>query len=157
MFCSQAVVKQKTRFNASQKPNTARVLWSRKRAVMLWNVCLCAWGWEGGGLGSDRDLSVSPPPQTHPFVWMVEHSPESNAGQAGISVQISRDSPIYLSQESEGAGTRLQACHCSQHGVMTGLKQLVIIHHSNSAQLSNVVSLKKVIIKIKKNVHFTFN
>lgn len=34
-----------------------------------------------------------------PFVWMVEHSPESNAGPAGICVQISRDSPISLTQE----------------------------------------------------------
>lgn len=58
----------------------------------------------GGGLVSDRDLSAHPPLSTHPLVWMVEHSPESNAGQAGISVQISRDSPISLTQESGRAG-----------------------------------------------------
>lgn len=60
------------------------------------SVCLGV----GGGLVSDRDLSAPLPP---PFVWMVEHSPESNAGQAGISVQISRDSPISLTQESARA------------------------------------------------------
>lgn len=58
----------------------------------------------GGGGGSGPIGLYSPPPlclppsltPSHPppFVWMLEHSPESHAGRAGISVQISRDSPI---------------------------------------------------------------
>uniref|UniRef100_A0A3Q3N752 Aldehyde dehydrogenase 1 family, member A2 n=1 Tax=Mastacembelus armatus TaxID=205130 RepID=A0A3Q3N752_9TELE len=39
-------------------------------------------------------------------VWMVEHSPESNAGEAGISIQISRDSPIS-NQEPGSARTAI--------------------------------------------------
>lgn len=49
-----------------RKPSAARVLWSCKRAVMLWNACLCAGGW----WGSDRDLSAPPspkPPPHHPW------------------------------------------------------------------------------------------
>lgn len=61
---------------------------------MLWNVRLYA---GGGGLVSDRDLSV--PTFTHPFVWVVQHSPESNAGQAGIFVQIFKVSPVSLTQK----------------------------------------------------------
>lgn len=87
---------------ASQKPNTARVLWSRKRAAMLWNVRLGAWRWEGGGPVSDRDSSVCTPsstPTPHLFVYMVEHSPGSNVGQTGICVHISRNSPLSFTQE----------------------------------------------------------
>lgn len=77
-------------------------------------------------------------PHTHkpctPFVWMAEHSPESHAGQTGISLQISRDSPISLTQESFGTAAWglfvfhiLQACYCSQDDYLTQYKYLKIL------------------------------
>lgn len=54
-------------------------------------VCVCVCERLRGCLVSDRDLSLP-----HLFVWMLEYSPESHAGQAGISVHIFTDSSLYL-------------------------------------------------------------
>lgn len=85
-------------------------------------VCVLEGHAGGGGLVSDRDLSAPQHTHTHtyspPFVWMVEHSPESNAGQAGISVQICRDSSISLDVLRPLPGSSsssLQTCDCSQN------------------------------------------
>ncbi len=70
---SEAVVLRATSFNESPAPECGPCLWSRKRAVMLWNVCLCVflhlcvylctsiYGCICVSCVSDRDLSLLSP------------------------------------------------------------------------------------------------